>query len=76
MSMKSSELQSLIQNALPDSIIEIKDLAGDDNHYSITIKSEQFKNKSRLEQHQIVYSALQDKMGTILHALQIKTISI
>ena len=76
MSMKLSELQTLVQNALPDSIIEIKDLAGDDNHYSITIKSEQFRNKSRLEQHQIVYSALQDKMGTILHALQIKTISI
>jgi len=76
MSMKSSELQTLVQNALPDAIIEIKDLAGDDNHYSITIKSEQFRNKSRLEQHQIVYSALQDKMGTILHALQIQTISI
>ena len=74
--MKLSELQSLVQNALPDAIIEIKDLAGDDNHYAITIKSEQFRNKSRLEQHQIVYSALQDKMGTILHALQIKTISI
>ena len=76
MSMKLSELQTLVQNALPDAIIEIKDLAGDDNHYSITIKSEQFRNKSRPEQHQIVYSALQDKMGTILHALQIKTISI
>jgi len=76
MSMKLSELQTLVQNTLPDAIIEIKDLAGDDNHYSITIKSEQFRNKSRLEQHQIVYSALQDKMGTILHALQIKTISI
>lgn len=76
MSMKLSELQSLVQKALPDAIIEIKDLAGDDNHYSITIKSEQFRNKSRLEQHQIVYSALEDKMGTILHALQIKTISI
>ena len=48
MSMKLSELQSLVQNALPDAIIEIKDLAGDDNHYSITIKSEQFRNKSRL----------------------------
>ena len=76
MSMKLSELQTLVQNALPDAIIEIKDLAGDDNHYSIPVKSEQFRNKSRLEQHQIVYSALQDKMGTILHALQIKTISI
>jgi len=76
MSMKLSELQTLVQNTLPDAIIEIKDLAGDDNHYSITVKSEQFRNKSRLEQHQIVYSALQDKMGTILHALQIKTISI
>ena len=76
MSMRLSELQTLVQNALPDAIIEIKDLAGDDNHYSITIKSEQFRSKSRLEQHQFVYSALQDKMGTILHALQIKTISI
>ena len=69
MSMKLSELQTLVQNALPDAIIEIKDLAGDDNHYSITIQSEQFRNKSRLEQHQIVYSALTDIMGTILHPL-------
>ena len=76
MSMKLSELQTLVQNALPDAIIEIKDLAGDDNHYSISIKSELFRNKTKLEQHQLVYSALQEKMGTKLHALQIKTISI
>ena len=75
MSMKSSELEALIKKAIPNSQIEIIDLAGDDNHYSIVIKSDAFRGKTRIEQHQIVYSALEEKMGNKLHALQVKTIS-
>ena len=75
MSMKSTELEALIKKAIPGSEIEIKDLAGDDNHYSIVIKSDAFRGKTRIEQHQIVYSALEEKMGNKLHALQVKTIS-
>ncbi|MBH20239.1 MAG: BolA family transcriptional regulator [Rhodobiaceae bacterium] len=76
MTMTRSELENLITQSFPKAIIEIQDLAGDDNHYSISIKSELFRGKTKLEQHQLVYSALQEKMGTKLHALQIKTISI
>ena len=75
MSMKSTELEAQIKKAIPNSEIEIKDLAGDDNHYSIVIKSDAFRGKTRIEQHQIVYSALEEKMGNKLHALQVKTIS-
>ena len=75
MSMKLTELETLIKKAIPNSEIEIKDLAGDDNHYSIIIKSDAFRGKTRIEQHQIVYGALEEKMGNKLHALQVKTIS-
>ena len=76
MTMTRSELENLIIQSFPRAIIDIQDLAGDDNHYSISIKSELFRDKTKLEQHQLVYRALQEKMGTKLHALQIKTISI
>tara|TARA_Y100001970_G_C13896088_1_gene681191 strand:+ start:341 stop:565 length:225 start_codon:yes stop_codon:yes gene_type:complete len=73
--MKLTELEALVKKAIPNAEIEIKDLAGDDNHYSIVVKSDTFRGKSRIEQHQIVYDALAEKMGNKLHALQVKTIS-
>ena len=51
----------------------IKDLAGDENHYSATIKSKIFNGKSKIEQHKIVYKSLKNKMGNELHALSINT---
>ena len=75
MGMKKEEIESMIVKSIPDATIEIKDLAGDDNHYSIVIKSDAFRGKTRIEQHQIVYGALEEKMGNKLHALQVKTIS-
>ena len=73
MGLKSEEIRSLIKEALPDAEITIQDLAGDENHYSATIKSKVFSGKTRIEQHKIVYNALKGKMGNELHALAIKT---
>tara|TARA_B110001454_G_C12442134_1_gene318314 strand:+ start:259 stop:492 length:234 start_codon:yes stop_codon:yes gene_type:complete len=73
MAMDIKEIESLIKEALPDSKIDIKDLAGDGNHYSATIISSTFKGKSRIEQHKIVYNSLKGKMGNELHALAITT---
>ena len=73
MAMDLKEIEKLIKESLPDSVIDIKDLAGDGNHYSATIISSEFKGKSKIEQHKIVYSALKGKMGNELHALAIKT---
>ena len=67
-------IKNLIKEKIPDAIIDIKDTVGDGNHYSATIKSSLFKGKSKIEQHKIVYSSLQGKMGNELHALSIKTL--
>ena len=74
MSLKSEEIEKLIKEAIPDAEITIQDLAGDENHYSATIKSKIFKGKSMIEQHKLVYKALNGKMGNELHALALTTI--
>ena len=73
MPVSQTELHSLIQTAFPDATITITDLAGDGDHYSAEIISEVFLGKSRIQQHQMVYAALQGKMGGALHALALKT---
>ena len=74
MSLKLEEIRSLIKEAIPDAEIIIEDLAGDQNHYSATIKSKMFTGKSKVEQHKLVYKALNGKMGNELHALALNTI--
>ena len=74
MSLKLEEIRNLIKESIPDAEITIKDLAGDENHYSATIKSKIFNGKSKIEQHKIVYKSLKGKMGNELHALSINTI--
>ena len=74
MGLKSKEIESLIKEAIPDAEILIQDLVGDENHYSATIKSKIFTGKSKIEQHKLVYKALNGKMGNELHALAINTI--
>jgi stress-induced morphogen len=73
MAMEASEIERLIKAALPDAVIEIKDLAGDGDHYAATVTSAAFKGKSRVQQHQMVYAALQGNMGGVLHALALTT---
>jgi len=74
MGLKLEEIKSLIKKAIPDAEIAIQDLAGDDNHYSATIKSKTFSGKSKVEQHKLVYKALKGKMGNELHALALNTL--
>ena len=67
------EIKKLIKESIPDATIEIKDLMGDNNHYSATIRSSKFNNLSKIEQHKLVYKSLKGKMGNELHALSITT---
>ncbi len=73
MPMEPREIESMIKAAIPDAAVEIKDLAGDGDHYAATVISPAFKGKSRVQQHQLVYSALQGRMGGVLHALALTT---
>ena len=73
MALKLEEIKILIKEGIPDAEIDIQDLAGDENHYSATIKSKIFTGKSKIDQHKIVYKALKGKMGNELHALALNT---
>ena len=76
MALKLEEIKKLIKDSIPDADISIIDLAGDENHYSATIKSKMFIGKSKIEQHKLVYKALKGKMGNELHALALNTVEI
>ena len=73
MALPIEEIKKLIISSIPDATIEIKDLMGDNNHYSAIIKSKMFNGLSRIEQHKMVYNSLKGKMGNELHALSITT---
>jgi stress-induced morphogen len=73
MPMEATEIERLIKEAIPDATVEIKDLAGDGDHYAATVISDSFKGKSRVQQHQMVYAALKGQMGGVLHALALQT---
>jgi stress-induced morphogen len=73
MAMDAHDIETMIKAALPDAIVEIKDLAGDGDHYAATVISAAFKGKTRVQQHQMVYAALQGNMGGVLHALALTT---
>ena len=71
--MSSKDIIQLIQDAFPDATIELKDLAGDQDHYAVYVTSQTFKGKTRIQQHQLVYQSLKGRMGTELHALSVHT---
>ena len=73
MAMGAGEIETLIKQAFPDAQVSIEDLRGDGDHYAATVVSSAFKGKSRVQQHQMVYKALQGRMGGVLHALALQT---
>lgn len=73
MAMPAAEIEALIRTALPDAEVTITDLAGDGDHYSAHVISSEFRGKTRVNQHKMVYEALGGRMGGVLHALQLTT---
>ena len=73
MAMTRETLEGFLTEAFPDAEIVLTDLAGDNDHWQAEIVSEQFRGKTRVAQHQMVYAALKGKMGGELHALALKT---
>ena len=73
MAMEAGEIERLIKETFPDTQITIEDLRGDGDHYSCHVLSTAFEGKTRIQQHQMVYAALQGRMGNELHALALQT---
>ena len=73
MTMTKEEIETMIKQSIPDSIVNVEDLRGDGNHYSATVISKSFDGISKINQHKMVYESLKGKMGNELHALMLKT---
>ena len=71
--MAADQIEALIVAAIPDAVVEIRDLAGDGNHYAARVVAASFAGINRVRQHQLVYKALGGRMGGELHALQLET---
>lgn len=73
MPMNPTEIEQLIKASIPDAQVTIEDLRGDGDHYAAYVVSSAFRGKTRVQQHQLVYQALQGRMGNELHALALQT---
>ena len=73
MAMTAAEIEELILKSFPDAKVTIDDLRGDGDHYAAQIVSDQFRGLTRVQQHKMVYSAMEGKMGNKLHALALNT---
>ncbi len=73
MPMNPTEIEGLIKESITDAEVRIEDLRGDGDHYAAYVVSAAFQGKSRVQQHQMVYQALQGRMGNELHALALQT---
>ena len=74
MGMTADEITAKVKASIPDALIDLKDLAGDNDHWQITVTSAAFAGKTRVAQHQMVMGAIGSGMGTTLHALSITTL--
>lgn len=73
MPMAAADIVAMIETALPGAVVEMRDLAGDNDHWAAHVVAPQFEGKSRVQQHKLVYEALGGRMGGELHALQLTT---
>ncbi len=73
MPLEGSEIIRRIKTELPEAQIELQDLAGDNDHWAVTVTDKVFNGMPRVKQHQLIYKAIGDDMGHALHALKVTT---
>jgi acid stress-induced BolA-like protein IbaG/YrbA len=70
------QVEKMIKEGLPDAQVQVQDLTGGGDHYQVTVVSSQFADKRLVQQHQLVYGALQQALSSeAIHALALKTYS-
>lgn len=68
------QVKEMIVAKLPDAQVEVQDMTGGGDHYQVSVVSSLFAGKGLVQQHQMVYGALQQAMSTeAIHALALKT---
>jgi stress-induced morphogen len=71
--IEPTDVEAKLKAAFPDGDIDVEDLTGTKDHYQARVVSSAFSQKTPVEQHQLVYAALQEEMKGPIHALALKT---
>ena len=66
------EVKRRIEEALPGATVEVGTFSGAD-HFQALVEAPQFKDKTLIEQHKMVYAAVDGLLGGAMHALALKT---
>ena len=74
--MLENKIKKILENKIKKSKIFIHDMTGNNNHFNLLVISDTFKNLTLIEQHKIVYKALDELITKEIHALQLKTITL
>jgi len=67
------DIKQRIEAAIPGSHVEVEDYTGGSDHFRAVVTSEAFEGLSRIEQHRLVYGALESDIGGAIHAFALKT---
>ena len=68
------QVEEMIKTQIPDAQVQVQDLTGGGDHYQVIVVSSQFEGKGLVQQHQLIYGALQQAMSSeAIHALALKT---
>lgn len=68
--VRPEDIQAYIEQGLKCELVRV---AGDGHHFEAVVVSADFRGKSRVQQHQLVYRALGDRMREEIHALSMQT---
>ena len=71
--MEAVQIEERLKAHFPDASIIVRDMTGGGDHWQVDIKASEFKGKSLVQQHQLVYKALGDWMKKEIHALALNT---
>lgn len=66
------QLKDYIQNGMQCDHVQVQ---GDGHHFEAVIVSPLFRGKNKVQQHQVVYKALGDRMREEIHALSMQTLT-
>ena len=66
------QVRAYIQDSLACDHVEV---VGDGHHFEAVTVSPEFRGKTRVQQHQVVYGALGDRMREEIHALSMRTLT-
>jgi acid stress-induced BolA-like protein IbaG/YrbA len=73
--LTTTDVQKLVESALPGAAVTVTDLTGTSDHFGIRVVAEAFVGKSPIERHKMVHAALGHHLTREIHAIDLKTLT-